>query len=192
MKGALDVHRELLARDVPHEMVRLHGRATCADDLPRLLGLTHGCVAVRCYEVQRDSGTSFVAVLVPAGRLPALGTLRDALGARVVCPAGPAAVNAATEFSAGLVSPVGLPPDMELLADAAVGESEVSYCPVGEGNVVLGIRTRDLLVASGARVASVTAPGADTEVLHHDRRRVPAPRAARHSDDDDLLPADVP
>ena len=161
MKSALDVHRELLARDVPHEMVRLRGRASSADDLPRLLGLTTGCVAVRCYEVRRDAGASFAAVLVPAGRLPQPRALLEALAARSVRAAGPDAVNAATDYAAGLVGPVCLPPEVELLADATLGETDVCYCAVGEGGVVLGIRTRDLLVTTGARVGSLTGPAAD-------------------------------
>lgn len=158
MKGALDVHRELLARDVPHEMVRLSGRAGSGDDLPRLLGLPRGCVVVRCYTVTRDSGTGFAAVLVPAGRAPEPAALLSALGARAATPAPPEAVNAVTDYAAGLVSPLCLPARVELLADAALGESDVCYCPVGEAQVVLGIRTRDLLVTTGARVATLTGP----------------------------------
>ena len=156
MKGALDVHRELLARDVPHEVVRLRARATTADDLPRLLGLTSGCVAVRCYRVERETGSAFAAVLVPAGRLPEPAALLEALDARSVRAARPDEVNAATDFAHGLVAPVCLPPEVELLADTALGDSDVSYCALGEGSVVLGIRTRDLLVAAGARAASLT------------------------------------
>ena len=173
MKGALDVHRELLARDVPHEMVRLPSRAASADDLPRLLGLTAGCVTVRVYEVVRDSGRSFAAVLVPSGQLPDPGLLLDALGARSVRPARPDAVNAATDYAAALVGPVCLPDDVELLADTALGSSDVCYCAVGEGEVVLGIRTRDLLVTTGARVATLSGPGLDADlaaVLELERR----------------------
>ena len=157
MKGALDVHRELLARDVPHEMVRLSGRAASGDDLPRLLGLESGCVSVRCYEVTRDDGQGFAAVLMPSGRLPEPSALLDALGARSVSAARPDRVNAVTDYAAGLVGPLCLPPQVELLADAALGESDVSYCAVGEAQVVLGIRTRDLLVTTGARVANLAA-----------------------------------
>lgn len=158
MKGALDVHRELLSRDVPHEMVRLRGRAGSGDDLPRLLGLPRGCVVVRCYTVTRDSGVGFAAVLVRAGRVPGTAALLTALGARAVAPAPPEVVNAATDYAAGLVSPLCLPARVELLADAALGESDVCYCPTGEAQVVLGIRTRDLLVTTGARVATLTGP----------------------------------
>jgi Cys-tRNA(Pro)/Cys-tRNA(Cys) deacylase len=158
VKGALDVHRELLSRDVPHEIVRLRTRILTADDLPRVLGLTAGCVAVRMYETERAGRTGTAAVLVPAGRLPDPTALLDALDVCSVRPAAPDVVNATTDYAAGLVSPVCLPAEVPLLADAALGTSDVCYCAVGEGGVALGIRTRDLLLTTGARVASLTAP----------------------------------
>ena len=158
MRGALDVHRELLARDVPHEVVRLRSRVATADDLPAALGLEHGCVAVRCYLVERSGRCSFAAVLVPAGAVPGPQALLDALSARSVRPARPEQVNATTDYAAGLVCPVGLPADVEVLADSALEQSATSYCALGEGGVALGIRTADLLAAVGARTASLTAP----------------------------------
>jgi prolyl-tRNA editing enzyme YbaK/EbsC (Cys-tRNA(Pro) deacylase) len=157
VRGALDVHRELLARDVPHEVVRLPGRALSADDLPRLLDLDAGCLAVRCYEVEGGE-VRFAAVLVPAGTTPDPAVLADLLRAEAVRPARPDVVNAATGYAAGLVSPLCLPDGVLLLADAAVAAVEVSWCPLGEGRTALGIRTRDLLVTSGARVASLAGP----------------------------------
>ncbi|TAL22960.1 MAG: hypothetical protein EPN99_05150, partial [Frankiales bacterium] len=109
MKGALDVHRELLARDVPHEMVRLPRRATSGDDLPRLLALPRGAVTVHCFEVTRADGAAFAAVLVPSGRVPDPAALLDALGAVAISPARPDVVNAVTDYAAGLVGPVCLP-----------------------------------------------------------------------------------
>ena len=157
MRGALEVHQALLAAGVPHEVVRLDSRITVADELPRALGLPAGCLAVRCYVVSRDGERdAVVAVLVPAGRTPAPGPLLEALGARSLRPAGVAEVNAATDCAAGLVCPVGLPPEVALLADAAVGATDVVYTPIGEGGLALGIRTRDLLVAARARVATLT------------------------------------
>jgi prolyl-tRNA editing enzyme YbaK/EbsC (Cys-tRNA(Pro) deacylase) len=166
VRGALDVHRELLARDVPHEVVRLASRLASADDLPAVLGLEHGCVAVRCYLVERSGRCAFAAVLVPAGAVPDPQALLDALAARSVRPARPAQVNATTDSAAGLVSPVGLPPDVEVLADAALERSPTSYCALGEGGVALGIRTADLLLVTGARTAVLTghADGAATTV----------------------------
>ena len=153
MKGALDVHRELLARDVPHEVVRLRSSVAIADDLPRALDVPRtSCVAVRCYVT--DVGP--VAVAVHAGVVPDPAAVLDALGARTLRAASADEVNAATDYAAGLVSPVCLPPEVPLLADAALGATDVVYCPLGEGGVALGIRTRDLLVASRARVGSLS------------------------------------
>lgn len=184
MKSALDVHRALLAADVPHEIVRLRSRVVSSDDLPRVLQLRTGCVTVRCYVVQREGATAFVAVLVPAGLVPSPLTLLDALGAGSIRPARTEQVNARTDYAAGLVGPVCLPPDVELLADAALGASDVCYCAVGEGSVALGIRTRDMLVVTGARVAGLTGPsagGVADEVpfdpYDEPLRDVPAPRS---------------
>jgi prolyl-tRNA editing enzyme YbaK/EbsC (Cys-tRNA(Pro) deacylase) len=163
VRGALDVHQALLAADVPHEIVRLDTRITSADELPRALGLDAGCLAVRCYRATGDDGSdAFAAVLVPAGATPEPGALLLALAARAVRPALAGEVNLVTDCAAGLVTPVALPPQVVLLADAAVGGTDVVYTAVGEGGLALGIRTRDLLVTTGARVATLTSAPADT------------------------------
>ena len=170
MKSALDVHRELLAAAVPHEIVRLRTSISTADQLPAVLGLEPAsCAAVRCYvahpEAARGPGRALassrlVAVLVQAGTTPDPLTLAAASGTGRLRLATVAEINRATDFAAGLVSPLSLPKDVLLLADAAVAEKEVLYVPVGEGRVVLGIRTADLLRACGARVAAFTTSGA--------------------------------
>jgi prolyl-tRNA editing enzyme YbaK/EbsC (Cys-tRNA(Pro) deacylase) len=159
MKSALDVHRALLADGVEHEVVRLRTAVVSADDLPRALGVPRErCVAVRCYRTTDRAGArGLAAVLVRAGDTPDPASLLDALGAVSVRAATGAEVNAATDYAAGLVSPICLPPDVPLLADAALGGSDVLYAPTGESGVALGIHTRDLLVASGARVTTLTA-----------------------------------
>ena len=162
MKSALDVHRELLAAGVTHEMVRVRGSALSADELPLGLGVApESCVAVRCYLASYDDGVDerkqFVAVLVRAGDTPDPASLLDALQATAVRPASAAEVNAVTDYAAPLVCPVGLAPDVLLLADAALGSTDVLYTATGESGVALGIRTRDLLVAAGARATALTA-----------------------------------
>ncbi len=175
MRGALDVHRELLTRGVPHEMVRLRRPVLSADDLPASLDLpSTSCVAVRCYIAERRAdhrgdrgadrfttgeapvGERLVAAMVHAGVVPDPAALLDAVGARALRAATASEVNAVTDSAAGLVSPVGLPASVTLLADAALGEAEVLYCATGEGGVALGVRTRDLLVAVAPRVASLS------------------------------------
>ena len=166
MRTALDVRQVLLAADVRHEIVHLRRRVASADDLPRVLDLSDGCAAVRCYVAA--AAYPVVAVLVRAGTTPdpraVLRALADAglvggtpSGLR---PATAAEVNAATDFAAGLVSPVGLPAGVPLLVDAGLAARQVLYTAAGEGGVALGIRTRDLLRVTGATVAPVAGPPA--------------------------------
>jgi prolyl-tRNA editing enzyme YbaK/EbsC (Cys-tRNA(Pro) deacylase) len=170
MKSALDVHRALLADGVPHEIVRLRTPALNGDDLPHALGVPReACVVVRCYRVTLRSGhTSLCAVMARSGDTADPSALLDALQAVAIRPATGAEINAATDYASALVSPIGLPAEVVLLADAALGadpaHGDVLYAPTGESGVALGIHTRDLLVASRARVANLTVgPLADRE-----------------------------
>lgn len=53
----MDVHRDLLSRGVPHEVVRLPAALVSADDLPRVLEVApDDCVAVRCYRAGGGGG----------------------------------------------------------------------------------------------------------------------------------------
>jgi len=163
VKSALDVHRELLARGVAHEIVRLRTPALSADDLPEALDVPRGsCVAVRCYCVTRRNGRSvMVAVLVRAGDTPHPTSLLLALDATGLRPANAGEINEGTDYAAGLVSPLCLPSGMPLLADAALGAdgdgSDAVYAAVGESGVALAIHLHDLLVAADAQVTSLTA-----------------------------------
>ena len=161
------MHQELLADDVRHEIVRLRSLVASADDLPRVMDLSDGCAAVRCYVPTGGppadppaARPTMVAVLVRAGTTPdpravmrALHSLPGGSRAGGLRPATPGEVNVATDYAAGLVCPVGLPADVPLLVDEALATRLVLYTAAGEGGVALGIRTRDLLRATGALVA---------------------------------------
>jgi len=157
VKGPLDIHRELLAAGVPHEIVRLRSAIQVADDLPDLLALPPAtCISVRMY----DAYGVLHALAVPASAPTRSVTLARALGARRVAPAPAHRVNAVTDFSAGLVSPVCLPREVVLVVDAVLGNSDILYAATGDSGTVLKIRSRDLLVHTNAKVAALTAPTA--------------------------------
>jgi prolyl-tRNA editing enzyme YbaK/EbsC (Cys-tRNA(Pro) deacylase) len=165
MKSALDLHRELLGKDVPHEIIRLPRVVLHADEIPDVLGVPQDqCVTVRVYV----SGRRMVAVAVPAGRHPLPTALADCIpGGSALRPATPQEVNEATDYAAGLVAPLLLP--VPLYADARLGSHAVLYTATGDTGTALGIATADLLVSSGARVAALTTPslaevGVDLEV----------------------------
>jgi hypothetical protein len=119
-----------------------------------------------------------VAAGVPAGTQPAMTALRAAIGpdlrpvvgagaaapprhrrwrgnAATLRPAGAALVSSRTDYTALLACPVGLTPDVRLLLDTEVLNHDVLYCAAGDGATVLGIRSGDLLAATGARVVAL-------------------------------------
>lgn len=159
MLDALDVHRALLAREVPHEIVRLPRLILGADEIPDALGLPAArCVVVRMY-LADDAP---VAVLMHAGATPHPGALLAATGARSLRSAPADLVNRVTDFAAPLVSPVLLGADVTVLADSCVGQAEVVYTATGDSGTALGIPTRSLLTASGAKATELCAPESPT------------------------------
>lgn len=167
MLDALDVHRSLLAREVPHEVVRLPRLVLAADEIPDALGLPAArCVAVRMYLADELP----VAVIVRAGTLPHPSAVLAATGATSLRSASADLVNQVTDFAAPLVSPVLLGDDVTVLADSCVGQAEVVYAPTGDGGTALGIPTRWLLTASRAAAAELCAPESPTVDLARDLR----------------------
>jgi Cys-tRNA(Pro)/Cys-tRNA(Cys) deacylase len=167
------VHQALLADGVRHEVVRLPSSAGSAEDLPRLLGVDRSeCVTVHCYRVSGartpDGAVVHLAVLlVRSGDVPDDARVRAALDAGSVRRATPDEVSAHTDQAASLVCPVGLPEDVAVLADARLarpdaGGSDVRWCATGESGTALGLRLRDLLVRTGARVGALTREAAVT------------------------------
>jgi prolyl-tRNA editing enzyme YbaK/EbsC (Cys-tRNA(Pro) deacylase) len=106
-----------------------------------------GCALLRR---RARGGSSFAALLVPAGCTPDDAVVCDALVAPAVSPATDDQVNAATGFAAGLVSPIGPAPDVEVLVDAALTRHDVVYCALGRERGGPRHPDADLLVASGA------------------------------------------
>ncbi len=174
MKGALDIHRELLARDVVHEIHRLPRMIGDAGELPRALALPPDrCVQVHVFEVDGR----LAAALAPAAARPEPGRVLDALRGRTLRPALAQAINAATDYAAGLVAPLLLPSALPLLADLALCGAGVVYCPTGDTGTVLGIGADDLLRISGARVVDLLAAAVPAVDLT-ERRDAAARRSA--------------
>lgn len=161
MKGVLDIHRELLARGVAHEVVRLPRVVLAADELPEVLALpATRCLAVRLYEVGDRGATGaprwrLVAAVVPAGATPAPSALLAGSGGAVLRPAAPDLVNRETEYAASLVSPLLLPDGVDVLVDASCAGDAVVYVPTGESGTAVGLSFADLAAVTGARVANL-------------------------------------
>jgi prolyl-tRNA editing enzyme YbaK/EbsC (Cys-tRNA(Pro) deacylase) len=155
VKGTLDIHRELLARDVAHEVIRLPRPVLDARELPEALGLpAERCAAVRVYQADE----TLAAVVLPCGQAADPARLLNLLGARSLRTAGPDLINSVTDFAAGLVSPLLLPPEVVVLIDAALTRVNVVYVPTGESGTALGIPSRDLVTLSRATVGELCLP----------------------------------
>jgi prolyl-tRNA editing enzyme YbaK/EbsC (Cys-tRNA(Pro) deacylase) len=153
VKGALDIHRELLGRDVRHEILRLPRAVLDADEIADVLGIdAEQTVKVRLYV----AGRQMIAVAVPSGRPTQLEALIRTAGSRTVRPATAREINESTDYAAGLVAPLLLPKDMPLFVDTRIGRNDVVYTATGDTGTALGISTADLLVTSRARVADLT------------------------------------
>jgi prolyl-tRNA editing enzyme YbaK/EbsC (Cys-tRNA(Pro) deacylase) len=166
VKGPLEVHRELLSRGIAHEIVHLRRVVAAADGIPRVLELpARQCLAVRVYTTRSGPG---VAVLTPARCWPDLDLLGAALTRRRIPTTGlrPATSDEAsrlTDFRAALVSPILLPADVALIAEASCTLYPVVYVPTGDSGTVLGISSQDLMMVSGAGTAVLVAAARTAE-----------------------------
>jgi Cys-tRNA(Pro)/Cys-tRNA(Cys) deacylase len=149
MIGAMDVHRELLSREVPHEIVRLPRVVLNAEELPDALRLPASqCVTTRIYFVDERA----VAIAVPALSTAEPRAILAALDARTLRPATSQQTNELTQYAAGLVNAAFLPDDMPLYVDASIDVTGVIYLPTGDTGTALGITGASFFRLTKARV----------------------------------------
>lgn len=178
MRGPLDIHQFLLAHDVHHEIVRIP-RSTAgsqgAISLAKALGLPERrCVAVHPYHAVAKSEDRLALLLAPAdtvvddaimGQRLAKALTAKGISARRETPpaecadfvrAGAELVSRRTDYLAGHVAPLLLPPDVEVVALQSLADlaTTVVYTPTGDIGTALGLRALDLLVLSKAIVLS--------------------------------------
>jgi prolyl-tRNA editing enzyme YbaK/EbsC (Cys-tRNA(Pro) deacylase) len=164
MLGPLDIHQYLLEHDVHHEIVRLPRPAASAEHLAEVLGVTpRRCLAIHPFHALTPDGDVLVLVLAPADEQPAATTLllalrellRDRLGPDAdLNVAGAALVSRRTDYIAGHLAPLLLPPDVVVVSTRGVLDlaTSIIYTATGDGGTALGIAAADLLNLSQAIV----------------------------------------
>ncbi len=164
MKDALAIHRWLLAHQVHHEILRLPRSLSGAEDLPETLGVPpETCVSVAVFEAVYAFGTERVtepaAVVSSVARPVAPETVASVLGAVEARPAPAFAVNAVTDYAAGLVSPLLLPEELTVLVDQRLFDTlkadDAVYTPTGERATALRLKARDLLAMTAGKPAEL-------------------------------------
>ncbi|MGH8888430.1 MAG: hypothetical protein ACRDV3_01560 [Acidothermaceae bacterium] len=164
MLDPLDIHQYLLAHDVRHEIVRLPRTSAGASSLAEALRLPpHQCVAVHPFHTAALGGDVLAVVLTPSditidtdGTATVLGTMmRDRIGAAAqFAPARAALVSQHTDYLAGHLAPLLLPPDVIVVATQALVDlaGTTVYTATGDAGTALALRALDLLVLTHAIV----------------------------------------
>jgi Cys-tRNA(Pro)/Cys-tRNA(Cys) deacylase len=164
MLGPLDIHHYLLAHDVHHEVVRLPRPAASAQHLAEVLGLApRRCLAVHPFHAMTADGDVLVLVLAPADVQPDPAVLTRQLAEVLLselgpnttfAPAGADLVSGRTDYLAGHLAPLLLPPEVHVVATQGVVElaASIVYTATGDGGTALGIAAADVLSLSRAIV----------------------------------------
>ena len=107
--------------------------------------------------VQSDAGRLAVA-LVPVSATLDLKAMADALGAKRVVLAAPAAAERATGYVVGGISPLGQRRALPTVLDASAEGLARVYVSAGRRGLELALAPGDLVRACGARVAPIGRP----------------------------------
>ena len=170
MKDALAIHRWLLAHQVHHEIVRLPRPMTCVDELPDAVSAApERCVAVTVFEVATRIGREVVVAVVSAVSDPRRrpGPSARALGVREVRLGPDFLVNSATDYAAGLVSPLLLPEGLAVAVDDRLrADADAIFTATGERHTALSMRALDLLTLLPGKTVNL---------------RIPRPRGSRQA-----------
>ncbi len=174
MLGPLDIHQYLLEHDVHHEIVRLPRPAASAEHLAEVLGVTpRRCLAIHPFHALTSAGDVLVLVMAPADEevstealvLALRELLRDQLGPDAeLSVAGAALVSRRTDYIAGHLAPLLLPPDVIVVSTRGVLDlaTSVIYTATGDGGTALGIAATDLLNLTRAIVLPSDGPAGDS------------------------------
>ncbi len=133
---------------------------TCADELPETISAAPSrCVAVTVFEAVTGLGREAVAVVSTVAAPPKPGVVGGLLGARKVHPAPAFVVNAVTDYAAGLVCPLLLPPGLTVLVDDRLKpDNQPIFLATGERHTALTMRAFDLLSLMSGKSMDLRVP----------------------------------
>jgi Cys-tRNA(Pro)/Cys-tRNA(Cys) deacylase len=153
VRSSIDVHNQLLADDVVHELSQLPGPLRDLSAAPSVLGLPPVAVARTTLLVDGDG---CVVVLAPADAEVDTASVAELLGRLDLDPVPPDRAPGLTGYLLPFVPPVALECQFTLVVDEQVADQDVVYAAAGEPGVILKVRAADLIKATSAVVASIT------------------------------------
>ena len=153
MRSSIDVHNNLLADDIPHELSQLSGPLRDLSSAPAVLGLPAVTVARPTVLGDPDG---LVLVLAPADRDVDVAEVGELLGRRELRPIAPDRSPGLTGYLLAFVPPVAIECPTLVVLDEQLAHQDVIYTAAGEPGVILKIRAGDLVKVTSAAVSSVT------------------------------------
>ena len=155
MRTSVDVHNYLVERDVPHEVFSARGRLRSPERMAAVLDLPPEQVGkVVVYEAPAGP----VAAVIPSGNDSDVSRVRKAAGRPDAQPTSDERASELTDYLPESIPPAGLPDGFLVVLDRSLDRDAVLYFPGGEARAVLKIRGKDLIRATGAKVASIAVP----------------------------------
>jgi Cys-tRNA(Pro) deacylase len=148
-----DVHGELAAKNIPHEILHLPSSSKTAQLAAAALGVDVGDV-VKSMLFMLDDELPVLALVTGDATVDAEALARDSGAARVRLARGQE-VREHTGYAPGAVSPCALATQVPVIADPGVFAPEVLYCGGGTTSTMLRIRSADLAALLRPRTLSI-------------------------------------
>lgn len=152
MFTSVDVHNFLQTANIPHELRRMPESARTAKRAAVVLGLQPHQV-IKSVIFYADS--SPVMVFIPGDAMVDYAKLRSELNASRIRLCSADEVRQITGYLIGSTPPVALKTDMPKYIDLRALREDVVYTGGGEPNMILKIRSYDLVRAADAEVVDI-------------------------------------
>jgi len=159
VRSSADVHDDLTARGVAHQIVDLPSSSRTAQLAADALGVGVADVVKSLLFMLEDENP--VLALVTGDATVDAAALARETGASDVRLARAREVREATGYRPGAVPPCALATDMLVIADPGVFASKVVSCGGGTTTTMLSIRSADLAEVLEPRVLPIAAPAGD-------------------------------
>lgn len=152
MRTSVDVCNHLQSQGVKHELVTLSGPVKNAASMAEILGLKPKSVVKTLLFIADDKP---VMVMVPGDRKADKAKLKRNLKADKVTFATENEIRAIADYQVAALPPVGLKETVTTIIDKRIKTGDIVYTTGGSPNVVLKMRTIDLLQLTEAVVADI-------------------------------------
>jgi Cys-tRNA(Pro) deacylase len=167
VRSSDDVHDDLTARGVAHQIVALPSSSRTAHLAAEALGVGVAHVVKSLLFILDEENP--VLVLVAGDATVDVAMLAREMGASKVRLARSREVREVTGYRPGGVSPCALATEVPVVADPRVFTPQFVYCGGGTTTTMLGIRSADLAGVLDPRILPVALEGSSGEEASRDR-----------------------